>query len=431
MPPMLATIGISTATATTCAMTRFEIADHPRGEERGQQIDAEPDRAPLRRARHRREQILVLVEAGGAHRAVLGLLADDVDDVVDRDAAEQHVVVVDDRRRNPVVVGELLRDFGDRRVRVDRRLLDVHQLVDRRRGIGDQQLRERNAALVLAAAVDDIEMMRLLRQFGALAQVAQHDVDGDVGAHGDEVGIEQAARACPPRSVSMCSRRSRSSRSIDFRTSSATVSGRSPISSARSSMSSVSAAATISSGSIASSRSSRTSSPTWTRISPSSSGSVRPQTIARCVGRQRFEQIADLGRRQRVDQPLDRAEPARADRLGEQAQLAGGLVVAGRFGHRAALERARGLCGPARDAIAVRASVHGAGDARDLGARERLLRDGVDQQEGHARHRPLRRRVLGTLLTAGPGFGFAAGRGRSRLRHTPERDCRHPSVQSR
>ena len=55
------------------------------------------------------------------------------------------------------------------------------------------------------------------------------------------------------------------------------------------------------------------------------------------IRRQRLEQIADLGRRQRVDQPLDRAEPAGADRLGKQAQLACGLVVAGRFGHGAGL----------------------------------------------------------------------------------------------
>ena len=65
----------------------------------------------------RREQILVFVETGGGQRLVLGLLADDVDHVIDRDAAEQDVAVVDDRRRHPVVVGELARDlfggFGD------------------------------------------------------------------------------------------------------------------------------------------------------------------------------------------------------------------------------------------------------------------------------------------------------------------------------
>src|SRR3546814_3282943 len=49
----------------------------------------------------------VLVQAGGGQRLVLGLVADDVDHVVDCDAAEQDVAVVDHRRADPVVVGEL------------------------------------------------------------------------------------------------------------------------------------------------------------------------------------------------------------------------------------------------------------------------------------------------------------------------------------
>src|SRR5690606_16391209 len=83
---------------------------------------------------------------------------------------------------------------------------------------------------------------------------------------------------------STCSRRSRFSRSMDLRTSSMTVSGRSSASSARSSMSRSPTAATISSGSISASRLSRTSSPTCTSTSPSSSGSTRPQTMARLAG---------------------------------------------------------------------------------------------------------------------------------------------------
>ena len=81
---------------------------------------------------HRREQVLVLVQAGRAEGLVLGLFADDVDDVIDGDAAEQDVVVVDDRRGDPVVVGELARDFARRLLHADRRLLVVDQFVDRR-----------------------------------------------------------------------------------------------------------------------------------------------------------------------------------------------------------------------------------------------------------------------------------------------------------
>ena len=49
--------------------------------------------------------------------------------------------------------------------------------------------------------------------------------------------------------------------------------------------------------------------------------------------RQRLEQVADLGRRQGVDQSLDRSQPAAVQRIGEQSQLACGLVVAYSFGH--------------------------------------------------------------------------------------------------
>ena len=132
---------------------------------------------------------------------------------------------------------------------------------------------------------------------------------------------------------STCSSRSRFSRSIDLSTSSMTVSGRSSIRSARSSMSRSSTAATISSGSMSASRLSRTSSPTCTSTSPSSSGSTRPHTIAALGRRQRFEQVADLGRRQGVDQPAHRAQAAAVERIRQQPELARGLVVADGFGH--------------------------------------------------------------------------------------------------
>ena len=89
----------------------LELADHARGQERGAQVDAQPDQAPPERAPDRPEQVLVLVQAGGAQGLVFGLFADDVDHVIDGDAAEQDVVVVHHRRADPVVVGELARDF--------------------------------------------------------------------------------------------------------------------------------------------------------------------------------------------------------------------------------------------------------------------------------------------------------------------------------
>ena len=51
------------------------------------------------------------------------------------------------------------------------------------------------------------------------------------------------------------------------------------------------------------------------------------------AGRQRFQQVADFRRRQRVDQPAHRAEATGVERVRKQTQLARGLVVADGFGH--------------------------------------------------------------------------------------------------
>lgn len=51
------------------------------------------------------------------------------------------------------------------------------------------------------------------------------------------------------------------------------------------------------------------------------------------AGRQRLQQVADLRRRQRIDQPAYRAQASAIERIGQQSQLARGLVVADGFGH--------------------------------------------------------------------------------------------------
>ncbi|MNM80925.1 hypothetical protein D3C81_929080 [compost metagenome] len=51
------------------------------------------------------------------------------------------------------------------------------------------------------------------------------------------------------------------------------------------------------------------------------------------AGRQRLQQVADFCRRERIDQAADRAKPATVERVGKQTQLSCRLVVAYRFGH--------------------------------------------------------------------------------------------------
>src|SRR5690606_23753423 len=126
LPPMPATIGISTASATICSIVPSKRPTTLAARNAVHRF------TPSHTTRRRAEHVRGLVQARRGQRLVLGLVADDVDHVVDGDAAEQDVAVVDHRRADPVVVGELARHFLGGFLHVDRRLLVVDQLVDRR-----------------------------------------------------------------------------------------------------------------------------------------------------------------------------------------------------------------------------------------------------------------------------------------------------------
>ena len=172
-----------------------EASDHGRSEEGRRQVDAEPEQPPPRCTRHRREQVLVLVQTGRAEGLVLGLLADDVDYVVDRDAAKQDVVLVHHRCGNPVVVRELACHLFGGGLDVDCGEIAVDQRIDRRVRVAGDQTLQRDPADQLVAAIDHVQVVGVVGQFGAQAQVAQHHVDRGVGAHRHHVRIHQAAGA--------------------------------------------------------------------------------------------------------------------------------------------------------------------------------------------------------------------------------------------
>ena len=67
-------------------------ADHPRREERGAEVQRQPQPAVARRVPDRREQVLLLAQAGRSSMSALALLADDVDHLVDRQPADQVAV---------------------------------------------------------------------------------------------------------------------------------------------------------------------------------------------------------------------------------------------------------------------------------------------------------------------------------------------------
>ena len=84
-----------------------------------------------------------------------GLLANDVEDVVDVDSAEQLAVVVDDGRGNEVVVLEQGCDLCRFHVGVDRRDLGIHDVGDGLVGLTRQQLCQEQAAEVVTLTADD------------------------------------------------------------------------------------------------------------------------------------------------------------------------------------------------------------------------------------------------------------------------------------
>ena len=232
-----------------------------------------------------------------------------------------------------------------------------------------------------------IQVVGVVGQFAAQAQVAQHDVDGDVGAHGDHVRVHQAAggvlvvgqHLLEALAVLAVHR-------LEHFVDDGIAAGRRPGRRGRRCRG-LRPRRRFRPGSMSASRPSRTSSPTCTSTSPSSSGSTRPQTTARLAGRQRLEQVADLGRRQGIDQPLYRAEAAAVERVGQQAQLARGLVVADGFGHGASRvwqERAGSHPRSARRHQVFIAALSRVGGVLHTPARDR-----------HARLRPIRGCIAG------------------------------------
>jgi hypothetical protein len=93
------------------------------------------------------------------------------------------------------MVSELPRHFLGAVAYIDRRLFVIDQPVDRRAVLMGDQRGQRHAAEVLVTAADHEQVVGVVGQFAAQAQIAQHHVDIDVGANGDHVRVHQAAGA--------------------------------------------------------------------------------------------------------------------------------------------------------------------------------------------------------------------------------------------
>ncbi len=141
---------------------------------------------------YRLEDIVLGIETGHAHEGLIAAIDDHVDDIVDRNPAEQIARPVDHRRREQIALFETHGDFVGRPVDQDR--LDIlhdfaHRLVAR---AGDDVLQRQDAEIDIAA-IDDDQVIGLLGQFAANSQVTQYYIQLHFGTHGDDVDVHQAA----------------------------------------------------------------------------------------------------------------------------------------------------------------------------------------------------------------------------------------------
>ena len=141
LPPIDATIGISTASATICSMVASNslmteeatIAVNRLTNSHENRLDAICRTLSLR---------LLVADAGQRLDVLVGLLLDHLDDVVDGDDADQPLVLVDDRRRHQVVALELAGDLGLVGGGEHHRPVGVHDLLDLDVPLGAQQSRK-------------------------------------------------------------------------------------------------------------------------------------------------------------------------------------------------------------------------------------------------------------------------------------------------
>ncbi len=131
--------------------------------------------------------------AGQGQDVLLGLVADDLDDVVDGDLPHQTAARIDDRRADQVVlvedVGDLFLVHAD--IDFGRRL---HQLGQRRLAAAAQQDADRDRAHRLEGRIDHVDVEEQLGQLVAgVADVINRLADGPEFRRGQELALHQAA----------------------------------------------------------------------------------------------------------------------------------------------------------------------------------------------------------------------------------------------
>ena len=126
---------------------------------------------------------------------MLGFLANDVDDVVDGDTADNAIIVVDNRSRQQVTILEFPNNLRGGRMGRYRHHLRRHYAGYQGIGIVREQSREKKRPHVFVIAIDHEQQVGSVRHFADRAQVAHDDFQSDIGTDRHDVDVHKAAGA--------------------------------------------------------------------------------------------------------------------------------------------------------------------------------------------------------------------------------------------
>ena len=192
LPPIDATIGISTASATICSMVASNRL-----------ITAEARIAVTRLASSqvKRSRVVCHTESltnspatPPMRRDVFGrLLLHHLDHVVGGDHPDQPAVGVDHRRRGEIVALELARHLLLVGFCQDRMDVAVGDGLDRRRALGAKQPVERGRAEQMIGGIDHEDFVEPVGKVVGLAHEVDRLADRPERRHGDQIGLHDAA----------------------------------------------------------------------------------------------------------------------------------------------------------------------------------------------------------------------------------------------
>ena len=143
LPPMLATIGISTASATIFSIEPSNCRITQEASSAVTRLASSQGKRPLAMVQTESDSSSCAADAAERLDVLFGLLLDDVDDVVEGEHADQAVAVVHHRRRDQVVALEHARHLLLVLGGAHPPSVGVHQIGDRHRPLGAQQPVER------------------------------------------------------------------------------------------------------------------------------------------------------------------------------------------------------------------------------------------------------------------------------------------------